>query len=579
MEFAEQLKSQVDIVRVVGEYVRLKRSGGGPRWVGLCPFHTEKTASFSVHSQHQFYKCFGCGAGGDVIKFIMEVERLTFWEAAKYLAERNGVPLPKRNDQAESEARKRGGLFEMHEVAAAMYRDLLFSPAGKDARSYLERRGLTRATAEQFGLGLSPRDGQTLTRTLEKRGYPHEEMEASGLVRARNEGGGHYDVFRGRLMFPIHSEGGKVIAFGARALAEGDEPKYLNSGDSEIYTKRNVLYNLNRARKSIQDVGFSVLVEGYMDVIGVFAAGVENVVATCGTALTNQQVRSLRRHAGDLVMNFDPDKAGANATEKYIPVLLEEGMHLKVLQLTEGLDPDEYIKENGAEAYKAALANARGYFHWLAERARQRFDLHTPEGRVAAFQFLLPAIQRMPDRLERLSVANDVADYMKIAPGMVLDEFRRAAAEKRSQVKAPPPEPLNPNEVRLLHALLTDAAARAQIAPALRRSSLLERFRARRIFEALLAMIEQGDQPTFSSVESRLEESDRTLLANFVFTDDTLAATFTTEQAVACLRRLEADEKRMQKDALRERMKQAEREGKLEEAFALAAELSRLERG
>ena len=578
MEFAEQLKSAVDIVRVVGDYVHLKRSGGGPRWVGLCPFHSEKTASFSVHSQHQFYKCFGCGAGGDVIKFIMEVERFTFWEAVKYLAERHGIPLPKRSDLAEGEARKRGGIFEMHELAAKLFRDLLYSPAGRDARAYLERRGLSAATAEEFGLGLSPRDG-ALTRLLEKRGFAGEDLESSGLVRTRSEGGGRYDVFRGRLMFPIHSEAGKVIAFGARALAEGDEPKYLNSGDTDIYTKRTVLYNLNRARKPIQEAGFSILVEGYMDVIGVYASGVHNVVATCGTALTNLQVRAMRRHAVDLVVNFDPDNAGANATEKYIPVLLEEGMRLRVLQLEGGLDPDEFIKAHGAGTYAAALSAARGYFHWLAERARQRFDLHTPEGRVAAFQFLLPAIQRMPDRLDRLSVANDVAEYMKIEPGMVLDEFRRAAAEKRGQVRQREAEPLNPNEVRLIHALLSDAAARAQIAPVLSHAVSLERFRARRIFEVILRMLEQDLTPTYASVEGRLEEADRALLTDFVFADDTLSSTFTTEQAVACVRRLEADARRARKEELRTRMKDAERAGDLEEAFRLAAELGAIERG
>ncbi|HRJ22140.1 MAG TPA: DNA primase, partial [Bryobacteraceae bacterium] len=355
MEFVEQLKSQIDIVQVIGESVRLRRVGAGPRYTGLCPFHNEKTPSFSVHAQHQFYKCFGCGAGGDVIKFVMEIDSLPFWEAVKYLAERHGIPLPKRSEAADEETRRRGVLYEMHELALEHFRQTLFGPGGEEARGYLQRRGVTREVAEEFGLGLSERGGQALTRLLQRRNYAPADLEASGLVLLRNDGSGFFDRFRYRLMFPIHSEMGKVIGFGGRALAEGDEPKYLNSSETPIYRKSHVLYNLNRARKVVQEAGYGVLVEGYMDVIGVYAAGVRNVVATCGTALTAAQVRCLKRHAASVVVNFDPDNAGAQATERSSQVLLEEGVRLKVLQLSGGLDPDEYIKAHGAATYLQAL--------------------------------------------------------------------------------------------------------------------------------------------------------------------------------------------------------------------------------
>jgi DNA primase len=578
MEFIELLKSSVDIVRVVREYVPSLKKSGGARWVGLCPFHTEKSGSFSVHSTHQFYKCFGCGVGGDVIKFVMEIERMTFWEAVTLLAERNGIPLPKRGEHADEDARKRGGIYEMHELAVKAYRDLLFSPSGQEARGYLQRRGLTPAVAEEFELGLSERTGQMLVRLFEKKGFPHDAMEASGLVLRRNEGGGFFDRFRGRLMFPIHSETGKVIGFGGRALAEGDEPKYLNSSETEVYRKSHVLYNLNRARKPIQEAGFSILVEGYMDVIGVYAAGVRNVVATCGTALTNFQVRSARRHAGELVVNFDPDRAGENATEKSIPILLEEGMHLKVLSLTGGLDPDEYIKENGAESYIDALRHSRGYFHWLADRARGRFDLRSPEGRVAAFQFLLPAIQKMPERLDRLAVANDVADYLKMEQGIVLDEFRKAAAERRNQVRRREEVRIDPNEILLLHALLDNEEARNQIWQMLRAQTVIQHFRAYRIFDVILNMLEGGETPTYGNVEGRLSEPDKALLVSLVFADDTLNASFTTDQAVECVRKLVSSEREAQRKDLVQKIKEAERAGDMETALALMAELSALKR-
>jgi DNA primase len=578
MDFIEQLKSSIDIVRVVGEYVRLKRQGAGPRYTGLCPFHSEKTPSFSVHSTHQFYKCFGCGAGGDAIKFVMEIERFTFWEAVKYLAERNGIPIPQRREFSDGESRLRQAIHEMHELAASAFRDLLYSPQGEAAQDYLKRRGLSRETAAEFGLGLSDRSGQMLVRLFEKRGFPPEAIEASGLVLKRTDGPGSFDRFRGRLMFPIHSESGQIIAFGGRALQPGEEPKYLNSSETAVYRKSQVLYNLNRARKSIQEKGYSILVEGYMDVIGVSAAGVANVVATCGTALTNYQVRSLRRHAGMLVVNFDPDKAGVNATERSIPILLEEGMNLKVLTLSDGLDPDEYIQRKGVEEYLQALENARGYFHWLADRARQRYDLYSPEGRVAAFQFLLPSIQKMPGRLERLTVANDVADYLKLDQSVVLDEFRKAAADRRG---APPQNksavPPDPNEVILVHALLEDDEARRQIPAELAELPILERLRSRRILEALLRIIAAGEKPDYSKLEARLDEPDRILLHEMLFADDTLTRDYTAEHAASALKSLHSAGRKAHLNQMRRRIAELSKEGKTSEAFELMRQLTEMD--
>jgi len=579
MDFIEQLKASVDIVRVVGDYVRLKRTGSGPRYTGLCPFHQEKTPSFSVHSTHQFYKCFGCGAGGDVIKFVMEIERLTFWEAVRLLAERHGIPLPKQGAETDEESRRRAALYEMHEIAARLFREHLLSPAGQDARAYLERRGVPRPVIEEFGLGLSDRTGQMLVRAFQRAGFAPELMEESGLVLRRNDGSGLYDRFRGRLMFPIHSESGKLIAFGGRALLPDDQPKYLNSPETPIYRKSQVLYNLHRARKPMEEAGRAVLVEGYMDAIGVHAAGVRNVAAVCGTSLTPLQVRSLRRHAPEVVLNFDPDSAGANATEKHIPVLLDEGLRLRILSLGGGLDPDEFIREHGAQAYLDALEKARSYFHWLADRARSRFDLRTPEGRVAAFQFLLPSIQRMPDRLDRLAVANDVAEYLHMEPGIVLDEFRKAAAERRQQVK-PKEQPLpDPNEVLLVHALLHDEQARAEIAPLLGQLTVLEASPSHEIFDAIRRITAAGEPLTYLSLEARLQEEARHRLAALVFADDTLAESYSTELAVSCVRKLAASEQEARRSRLRRQIQEAERGGDLELAMRLLDELGRLERG
>ena len=371
MDFVEQVKSSVDIVKVVGEHVRLKKMGGTGRYQGLCPFHQEKTPSFSVHASHQYYKCFGCGVGGDVFKFVQEMERISFFEALKLLAERNGIPMPKRNEYTDPESKLRNSLFDMHEMAAQLYRQNLNGAAGSEARAYLARRGVTPALAEEFGLGVSADSWDQLTRRLQDERYTAEQLEASGLAGKRQEGSGFYDRFRGRLMFPIHNESGKVIGFGGRAMKPGDEPKYLNSPETSVYRKSFVLYNLHRAKDAMRKGEQAILVEGYMDVIGVYSAGVREVVASCGTSLTNTQVRAIKKHTDHITVNFDPDNAGANAAERSIQMLLEEGLRVRVVELEGGLDPDEYVKQNGADAYREKLKHAPGYFHWLADRTRR----------------------------------------------------------------------------------------------------------------------------------------------------------------------------------------------------------------
>jgi DNA primase len=575
MEFVEQLKSSIDIIDVVGQYVRLRKAG--TRWVGLCPFHTEKTPSFGVHSVHQFYKCFGCGAGGDAIKFVMEIEALTFYEALKLLSERYGVPMPKRAEYSDPETRLRAALYRMHELAAEAYRASLGGPAGSEARAYLAKRGVAPALAGEFALGLSDRSGQTLTRLFEREGFPPDQMEQSGLVSKR-ESGGFYDRFRGRLMFPIHNESGKVIAFGGRALAASDEPKYLNSPETPIYHKSLVLYNLHRAKPAMRAGSRAVLVEGYMDVIGVWSAGVKEVVASCGTSLTSQQVRAAKRHAERIVVNYDSDPAGANASEKYLQMLLDEGFQVRVLELEGGLDPDEYVKTHGAATYRACLEKAPGYFYWLADRARAKFDTRTAEGRISALKFLLPAVQRIADKLERATVANDVASYLGVEPGLVLDHFRKTATDRQQNKLPQASEGLRPVERILLAASMSEPEVRARILPRLRRSAQFQQFSTRRIFEALFAMLDSGAPFRFADLEARLAEADRELLSAVVFADKGDEEKTALEQAEACLESLEKTERATRVAELKTRIKQAERAGMLEEALRITEELSRLDR-
>jgi DNA primase len=575
MDFKEQLKSSVDIVQVVSEYLPLRKAGP-MRYVGLCPFHSEKTPSFSVHAGHQFYKCFGCNAGGDVIKFVMEIDRLSFYEALKLLAERHGIPMPKRTEYADPETRLRAAIYQMHELAVELFHSQLNAPAGTETRAYLERRGVSPAIAEQFGIGYADRSGRTLLRLLEQHHFSAEQLEASGLVMRRPDGS-FYDRFRHRLMFPIHSESGKVIAFGGRALAPDDEPKYLNSSETPIYTKSHVLYNLHRAKQGIRKADRVILVEGYMDAIGLTANGIAEVVAPCGTALTASQVQAMKRHSTKIVVNFDPDPAGANAAERAITLLLDEGMHVRILELDTELDPDEYCKERGVEAYQACLNKAKGYFYWLADRARARFDMRTAEGRVAAFQFLLPSIQRLGDKIERMAVANDVAAYLGVEAGLVLENFRKAALERRRHQAPAGPDPVAPAERILLLLLLANTEARQRFLPALKPLPVIERFRTLRIFQVLFALYESGAAITFDEVYARLEKDDQDLLASVVFTGETEESALSLEQGEACLRSLQAASRKAQVAEWKSRIKAAERAGNLAEALELAAELRRLE--
>jgi len=569
-EFVERLKSSVDIVKVIGARLPLKKTGA-VRYTGLCPFHKEKTPSFSVHAGHQFYYCFGCGAKGDVLKFVMELEQISFYEAARLLAEQHGIPMPRR-EYADEDTRMRGVLFEAHRIAREAFAGSLAGPAGEQARAYLERRGVTPETAALFGLGYAERTGKSLLRALERAGLTEEQMQASGLVRG--EDGSRYDYFRNRLMFPIENESGKTVAFGGRTLEPDQEPKYLNSPETPIYKKSQVLYNLHRAKDPIRRHARAVLVEGYMDVIGVFASGVGEVVASCGTALAGQQVQTLRRHSGRVVVNFDPDTAGDRAAERAIDLLLAEGMEVRILELEGGLDPDEYCRQRGAGAYRERLEGARSYFHWLADRARARFDMRSPEGRVAAFRFLLPSLQRLGDRIERLAVANDLAAYLGVESGALLDQFRKATVNRRDEIRLAPQEPLGAAEKLLLNILLSAAEARRCLIGELRELAHVGQLACGRIFQSLIALEDTGAEFGFQELHDRLDDAGRALLVSAVLAGEVSGEALSIEQGRACVAALRAAGDRLRAAELKGRIRQAERAGKLEEALQLTSELS-----
>jgi len=575
MDFKEQLRSSVDIVTVVGEYVKLRKSGT-QRYMGICPFHSEKKPSFTVHVVHQIYKCFSCGVGGDVFKFVMEIEGISFYEALKTLAERYGVPMPKRSMVADEASKLREAAFQMHEIAQESFRAGLNSPAGEAAREYMARRGLAPETVENFGLGYSDRSGRALLRILEQRGFTQAQLAESGLVKKR-EDGSFYDYFRNRLMFPIHNESGKIIGFGGRALSADDNPKYLNSPETEteIYKKSHVLYNLHRAKESMRKDDRTILVEGYMDAIGVYTAGFRGVVASCGTSLTTNQVKALNRFSPRIVVNFDPDAPGANAAERSINMLLEENMQVRIMELDGGLDPDEYCKERGAEAYHERLDGAKSFFYWLADRARKKHDIHSPDGVVAVLQNLMPAVQRVSDKLERMAIANDLAGYIGVDRGVVLDSFRKAVADRQDKPLAAPKVEIRPDERVLLNAALAGDDLADEVIHELRSIRATEKLTARNVFQVMLALAGSDELVTFDALNARLEDADRALLAEAVLREDLQYSRNEVLAALDSMRRSEILNQRVQ---LKARIKESERGGRWDEAMKLTEELLRLER-
>jgi DNA primase len=441
-DFAQSVKQQADIVKIVEGYIRLRKAGA-TNYSGLCPFHKEKSPSFNVHAVRQFFHCFGCGVSGDVFTFVGKIENVTFPEAVKIVATKCGIPLPKRefsSPEEAAEARLRGKLLTLHEAATAFFEEQLQSPEGAVAREYLAGRGMTPEGIQHFRIGYAPDSFHSLRDRLTHMADP-EALRASGLFSWKEQGDGSqgplYDRFRKRITFPIANESGRVIAFTARTLETGEKagPKYINSPETPLYQKGMVLFNLDKAKAAIRQMEFALLVEGQMDAISVYLRGIKNVIATSGTAFTEQQVGLLRRHTQQLVVNFDPDAAGANAAEKSIALLTEEGFTLKIVTLADGLDPDRFIRERGLEAYMAALRGARRQSDYLIERARLAFPGASPEQKVKAMNFLLPHIRRIPEKISRDQFAHDAAQKLGIDSAVLREELRQAALKRRDHVE------------------------------------------------------------------------------------------------------------------------------------------------
>ena len=428
--FIDDLKNQADIVVVIQDYVSLKKTGA--TYKGLCPFHGEKTPSFHVNRDKGFFHCFGCGVGGDVFKFLELHEKIGFADSVKLLAQRFGVALPEmeESDEQRANAAERETLLKVHESAAAWFRQQLASNAGARIRRQIESRGITDATSQALALGYAPNGRTALKDALLKEGYSQAALLRAGLIVQR-EDGSIVDRFRNRLMIPISRDTGSVIAFGGRAVDSDQQPKYLNSPETPIYSKGRTLYGLNLSKNAIRQRKFAVLVEGYFDFAQVYQAGFQGVVASCGTALTPQQAQQLRRFTNKVVLSFDPDAAGQGAAAKSCEMLVAEGFAVNVAVLPAGDDPDTFVRKHGAPGYAERLEHSTPYLEYLLDRAAASHNLNSDEGRVKFLGDMLPVAGRIPDPAMRDRFADRLAFKARVTDEVVRAEIRKAVVQKQ----------------------------------------------------------------------------------------------------------------------------------------------------
>ena len=518
---------------MVGEYVRLKKTGKD--FSGLCPFHQEKTPSFTVSPIKQIFYCFGCGKGGDVYNFVMDMEKCEFPEAGKVVAEKCGIAIPRQKERSPEERKEnqqRSVLVEMHREAQTFFvKQLEGTAEGKAARAYLEDRGLDKDEIARFGIGYAPSGGDLLLRHLKGK-YAEKLLAESGLV-SRGEGGRLFDRFRRRITFPIANESGKIVAFGCRALGD-DQPKYLNSPETPIYSKSNVLYHLDRAKEALRRSDFAVLVEGYMDAIAVARAGISNVVASCGTSLAEPQIKLLGRFTKRVIVNYDPDNAGQAATERSIAILLEQDFEVRVLALPGKADPDKFIREQGADAYMKLLKESPPYVDYLIARARQ-MDMTTAEGKLRAVNFLLPYVQKIPNRILRSEWATRIAQQLRLDEPVLRAALSKAATERRGEVKTRPElagRAAKPVERRLVRMLAEGEGFRGELAQQLQQGQLYLGLETEKIFVALIAASLSGQVVQATEIAAALEERDRRLLYEILFEE---TSELTWEEAQSCV--------------------------------------------
>jgi DNA primase len=581
--FIDDLKRQADIVRVIQDYVQLKKKGAN--WMACCPFHKEKTPSFSVSPTKEIFFCFGCHKGGSVFNFVMEIERVSFPEAIRIVADKIGMPLPKMVDDGRFEARRQEAddVIELNTWALDWWQQQLeSSKEARIAREYLVQRELSEETQKTFRLGYAPDSWEALASYLRQKGATQQQIERSGLVVKRDEGPGSYDRFRGRLMFPVLDVQGRPIAFGGRALKPDDNAKYINSPETIAYVKGRNLFGLNLTRDEIRRQGFAILVEGFLDLIVPFQAGVRNLAASLGTALTTEQAKLLSRFARKVVVNYDGDRAGVQAAKKSIEILLAEDIEVKVLVLPDNADPDEFIRKFGVTEYQRRRAQAQPHIQFVIENALRDRSLHRPADKAEAVEEVLPYIRAVNSRIQKREYFDMAMDSLGIDRENVNTstwrrELWQAVRDNRptrsstAHVVAKEKK-VTAAEQRLLGLLLADANLRHQVLPMLKKEDYGDLATAP-LFEALLALDEEGTEIDFDALMRKTEGDEfASSVVPMVMMNSSLHGSnehYVADECVSTFRLMRIEQRI---EELRRALAIAEREEDSERVSRLAAE-------
>jgi len=512
----DEVRSAVNIVSLASEYVALRKRGRNH--VARCPFHNEKTPSFNVSEEKQIFMCFGCGVGGDVFRFVMQIEHLSFVEAVQFIAARCGISLPTAAAPTPAIPTSNADVLRraMTEAIALFHRWLLDSQEGKPALKYLRERGVTDATIVRFHLGYSPASGDALIQSMRNKGFSIQVLEECGLAKRSEDGNRYYDGFRGRIMFPITDVQGRPVAFGARAM--GDKPpKYLNSPETKLYNKSRNLYGLSFSKDAIKASDRAILVEGYMDFIIPFQYGVENVVASLGTSLTPQQVELLGRFTREVVVSYDPDSAGLAAAQRSLDLFLEGDFRVKVLRLPAGQDPDVFVRTAGPAEYQNRVRKSVPYLDFVLEAAiENQGSMDDPKKKVQVMNVVLPYLAKLPSAVERSDYVFQFARKLGIEDQQLLAETKRAAQQKRPRLaEAPIATALSMKaaEKRLLQLFLGDAELQHQILPLCSRQDF-EGLATERIFLKLLDGFDRNQLGNYEGLHREFAgEAEQALLA------------------------------------------------------------------
>jgi len=559
MEIIEQVRQASSIVEIASQYTTMKRRGR--KWVGLCPFHTEKTPSFTVDEEKQLYHCFGCGVGGDVFSLVMERENLTFPEALKGLAERYHVPLPAQQRVRPEVLKLEEKLFKINELALGFFKKNLFgTQEGKKALDYLKTRGLSDETIQTLKVGYALNAWTTLLDFFKSKDVPIPLLEKSGLVLPGSRAGEYRDRFRGRVIFPIFSLTGRVVAFGGRTIVQA-EPKYLNSPETPVYSKGKLLYGLNFTKDAIREAGAAVLVEGYTDFSALYQAGVRNVVASLGTALTPAQVGQVMRFAPRVVVNYDGDNAGLAAAARAVPLGFEKGLNIEVLVLPDGLDPDAFLKAHGRDRYVALLKKTVPGLDFLIDSLTKGVRMSVPEEKGRIARTVVKEIEKVPDPVAR-------SEYLRRAGARlgVSEELLRTIVEDRPPDKVPEDGGLFcPGEKRLLQILMGDRSVAPYVFAECGEETF-EGLRSQPVFQYILECFRNDRDWSFPELQGKVPPALLSLLARALFEK---ASAGSVEEAQECLKSLRKVHLQNRLRDIQQRIARSERSGEKEELLAL----------